>query len=82
MAQMASNRQEHPTKTIHLAHILYFASFSRRTLGSNVLCSPSNVLLTASLAPIIGFKTAIGTARMTERTGPYEIQRLEFSYDG
>lgn len=29
-----------------------------------------SVLLTASLAPIIGFNTAMGTARITARTGP------------
>lgn len=49
---------------------LYFALLSCRTLGSRVLCNPSSVLLTASLAPIMGFRTAIGTARITERTGP------------
>jgi hypothetical protein len=49
---------------------LYLASLSCLTLGSKVLCKPNSVSLTASLAPIIGFKTAIGTARTTERTGP------------
>ena len=49
---------------------LYLASLSCRTFGSSVLWRPSKVLLIASLAPIIGFSTAIGTARTTERTGP------------
>ena len=53
-----------------LLHHLYLASLSCRTFGSSVLWRPSRVLLTASLAPIIGFSTAIGTARTTERTGP------------
>ena len=51
---------------------LYLASVSCLEFGSNVLCSPSSVLLTASLAPIIGLRTAIGTARTTARTGPWK----------
>ena len=50
---------------------LYLVSVSCLEFGSNVLCSPSSVLLTASLAPIIGLRTAIGTARTTARTGPW-----------
>jgi hypothetical protein len=34
---------------------------------------PRSVFDTASLAPIIGFKTAIGTARTTALRGPYGI---------
>lgn len=35
-----------------------------------MLRSPKRVLLTASLAPIIGLRTAMGIARTTARTGP------------
>ena len=51
---------------------LYLVSVSCLEFGSNVLCSPSSVLLTASLAPIMGLSTAIGTARTTARTGPWK----------
>ena len=53
---------------VHL--YLYFASFSSLTWGSNVLWNPNKVLPIASLAPIIGRRTAIGTARTTARTVP------------
>jgi hypothetical protein len=49
---------------------LYLTSFSCLMSGSRVFWIPSRVLLTASVTPIIGFSTAIGTARMTARTGP------------
>lgn len=53
------------------AYLLYFSSFSLLFSGSIEFRTPSSVLLTASLAPIIGLRTAIGTARMTFLTGPY-----------
>jgi len=48
----------------------YLSSWARRAPGSMVLRRPKSVLLTASLAPIIGLRTAMGMARTTARTGP------------
>lgn len=58
---------------------LYLVSVSCLEFGSSVLCSPSSVLLTASLAPIIGLRTAIGTARTTARTGPWKKFNTTFA---
>ena len=49
---------------------LYLSDSSLRAFGSRVFRIPSSVLLTASVAPIMGFKTAIGTARTTAFSGP------------
>ena len=51
---------------------LYFASFSYRACGSRVFRRPKRVLETASVAPIIGFNTAMGTARTTALVEPYK----------
>ena len=49
---------------------LYLSTSSFLPSGSKLFLIPSNVLLTASDAPIMGFSTAIGTARTTALRGP------------
>ena len=50
---------------------LYLSPCSFLPCGSRLFLIPSRVLETASLAPIIGFNTAIGTALTTALNGPY-----------
>jgi hypothetical protein len=49
---------------------LYLSPCSLRPCGSRLFLIPNKVLETASLAPIIGLSTAIGTARTTAFSGP------------
>lgn len=49
---------------------LYLSPSSLVPSGSKLFLIPSSVLLTASLAPIIGLSTAIGTALTTALSGP------------
>lgn len=55
-----------------LSH-LYLSPCSFLPCGSRLFLMPRSVFDTASLAPIIGFKTAIGTARTTALRGPYKF---------
>ena len=62
---------------------LYLSSTSPAcACGSSELRSPSSAFETAPEAPIIGFKTASGTARTTARTGPCKEGRAGISRGG
>jgi hypothetical protein len=52
------------------ARLLYLSAASACASGSRELRSPKKVLETASDAPIMGLRMAIGTARTTASTGP------------
>lgn len=54
---------------------LYLSTNSFLPSGSRLFLIPSNVLLTASDAPIMGLSTAMGTARTTALSGPYVAHR-------
>jgi hypothetical protein len=62
---------------------LYLSSTSPAcACGSSELRSPSSAFETAPEAPIIGFKTASGTARTTARTGPCKQEGAGISRGG
>lgn len=62
---------------------LYLSSTSPAcACGSSELRSPSSAFETAPEAPIIGFRTASGTARTTARTGPCKEGRAGISRGG
>lgn len=54
---------------------LYLSTNSFLPSGYRLFLIPSNVLLTASDAPIMGLSTAMGTARTTALSGPYVAHR-------
>lgn len=57
-----SSAQYAPRKSLNLFSMSSFSS------GSTALRTPMSAFETASVAPIIGRRTATGTARITERT--------------